>query len=75
MIPRDKQLHLAVGFALAFVPAVLGFPTEGLSLAIVVGCLKELWDARHPLTHTADFWDFAATVLGGLVGSVAGWLV
>jgi hypothetical protein len=75
MIPLDKRLHACVGFALALPLALAGLPAEGLCLALIVGCLKELWDAYHPLTHTADFWDFAATTLGGLFGAVVGWLV
>lgn len=75
MIALDKRLHACVGFALAFPLALAGYPAEGLALAMTVGCLKEIWDAYHPLTHTADFMDFAATTLGGLAGAVVGWLL
>lgn len=75
MIALDKRLHACVGFALALPLALDGYPIEGLALAIIAGAAKEAYDHAHPLTHTADVWDFAATVLGGLVGAVAGWLV
>jgi hypothetical protein len=36
----------------------------------VIAALKEIYDALHPDKHTADFWDWVATTLGGLVGFV-----
>jgi hypothetical protein len=34
----------------------------------VIAALKEIYDARHPDKHTADFMDWVATVLGGVLG-------
>ena len=74
-IPLDKRLHFIVGLFLALPLAVMGWPFEGIALAAVVGALKEVWDRFHPLTHTADFFDFAATVFGGMAGAGIGWLL
>lgn len=72
-IPRDKQLHFAGGFTIAMVVGLLGHPWGGALLAAVVGALKEAWDAFHPETHCAEWADFFATALGGLVGAALVW--
>jgi hypothetical protein len=68
-VPADKQAHALAGFIIA---AVLT-PFIGLYAVVVVAiiaALKEIYDALHPDSHTADFWDWVATTLGGLVGFV-----
>jgi hypothetical protein len=36
----------------------------------IVALLKEVYDFLHPESHTADFMDWVATTLGGVVGFV-----
>jgi hypothetical protein len=78
-VPLDKQAHALSGLAIVFIftAFAMNVTTDliasgiGLLLAIVVGAIKEWWwDARHPATHTVDFWDFAATSLGGLAAFI-----
>ena len=69
MLKRDKKLHLIAG---AIVAAIVYIVTGGsvmLSIlaAVVIGLLKEMYDALHPKDHTVDFWDFAVTGLGGVL--------
>jgi len=64
-IPLDKQAHFATGSILAFVAYfVIGYWAI-LLVAIVAGA-KEWYDYTHP-NHTADIYDWLATVLGAIV--------
>lgn len=66
-VPLDKQAH--------FMSAMLG----SMLLAYFIGywavlfisliaVAKEVYDYKHPLIHTCDFFDWLATTLGGIVG-------
>ena len=68
-VPCDKQMHFVCGFIIA---AVLTPFIGAYSILVVaiIAALKEIYDARHPDKHTADFMDWVATVLGGIVGFV-----
>ena len=68
-VPCDKQMHFLSGFIIAAVltPFIGAY---SILVVAVIAALKEIYDARHPDKHTADFWDWVATVLGGLVGFV-----
>lgn len=61
----DKVLHFAVGTAIT---ALVVIVTGSLALAGVVvllaGAGRELYDAYHPETNTADIWDVVATCAG-----------
>ncbi len=48
------------------VSAALGF-----GASVLIGAAKEVYDAQHPLKHTADKYDAFATLVGGAVGTVA----
>jgi hypothetical protein len=66
-VPCDKQMHMLSGFIIA----VLLTPFIGaysILVVAVIAALKEIYDARHPDKHTADFMDWVATVLGGVLG-------
>lgn len=69
-IPCDKQMHMLCGFIIAAVlTPLIGF--YAVAVVAIIALLKEIYDALHPDKHTADFWDWVATTLGGLVGFVA----
>ena len=64
-VPLDKQAHFNVGAILAFVAYfVIGY--WALLLVTIVAGAKEWYDYKHP-NHTADFYDWLATVLGAIV--------
>ncbi len=65
----DKKLHFFTGWLPAAVSAVLGWGAIGVYLAVVVAWQKEERDFLDPMHHCAEFDDFAATVLGALVGA------
>ena len=64
-IPADKQAHFSAGAILALVAYFLIGYWALLLVAIVAGA-KEWYDYKHP-NHTADFYDWLATVLGAIV--------
>ena len=63
-VPLDKQAHFATGAILALVAYFLIGYWALLLVAIVAGA-KEWYDYKHP-NHTADFYDWLATTLGGI---------
>jgi hypothetical protein len=68
-VPCDNQMHFACGFIIA---AILTPFIGAYSILVVaiIALLKEVYDFLHPESHTADFWDWVATTLGGVVGFV-----
>jgi hypothetical protein len=68
-VPCDKQMHFLSGFIIAalLTPFIGAY---SILVVAVIAALKEIYDARHPDKHTADFMDWVATVLGGIVGFV-----
>ena len=68
-VPCDKQMHFIGGLVIA---ALLTPFIGAYSIVVVaiVALLKEIYDYLHKDIHTPDFWDWVATVLGGLVGFV-----
>ena len=68
-VPADKQMHFICGLVIA---ALLTPFIGAYSIVVVaiVALLKEVYDYLHKEIHTPDFWDWIATVLGGLVGFV-----
>jgi hypothetical protein len=71
-VSLDKQAHFNTGAILAFVAYfVIGY--WALLLVAIVAGAKEWYDYKHP-NHTPDFWDWVATVLGGLLGLSLGLL-
>jgi hypothetical protein len=68
-IPCDKQMHFICGVIIAAVlTPFIGF--YAVVVVAIIALLKEIYDALHPDKHTADFWDWVATTLGGVVGFV-----
>jgi Co/Zn/Cd efflux system component len=68
-VPADKQMHFIGGLVIA---AILTPFIGAYSIVVVaiVALLKEVYDFLHPESHTADFMDWVATALGGVVGFV-----
>jgi hypothetical protein len=68
-VPVDKFMHFVCGLVIA---ALLTPFIGAYSIVVVaiVALLKEIYDYLHKDIHTPDFWDWVATVLGGLVGFV-----
>lgn len=71
----DKVYHVIAGFVIAFlVAAYFASPVAGVMAAAVAGVAKEMWDAKHP-GHTSEIKDAIATIIGGILGGVAGYWV
>jgi hypothetical protein len=68
-VPADKQMHFICGLVIAalLTPFIGAY---SILVVAVIAALKEIYDARHPDKHTADFLDWVATTLGGVVGFV-----
>ena len=63
--PCDKLLHFAAGALIATLVVIV---TGSLALAgaavLLAGAGREVYDACHPDTNTADIWDVLATCAG-----------
>lgn len=73
-LPLDKQAHMVTGFIGGVaISCFLGF-YAGVTLMAIIAFAKEAYDYKHP-NHTADFLDWVATVLGGILGLILGELI
>jgi len=68
-VPCDKQMHMLSGFIIAVVltPFIGAYSILAVS---TIAILKEIYDYEYKSIHTPDFWDWVATVLGGILGTV-----
>jgi VanZ family protein len=66
-IPKDKLLHIIVGFMIFIMAWVVLETAAALVLVFVAGTGKEIYDYFHP-NHTCDIWDAIATYIGGAIG-------
>ena len=69
-VPLDKQAHFNSGAILAFV-SYFFIGCWSLLVVALIALAKEAYDYNHP-NHTADVWDWVATVLGGVLGLILG---
>jgi hypothetical protein len=69
-VRADLQAHFWTGSILGFL-AFLFIGCWALVVVALIALLKEVYDYKHP-NHTADFWDWVATVLGGVAGLILG---
>ena len=60
----DKQMHMLGCYALTLTLALFTLPLYAAAIAFAIGFAKELYDYRHPLTHTADSADLLADTIG-----------
>lgn len=74
---QDKTQHAAVGAIIgAAVTSYTANPVNGCVAAATAGALKELYDYRHPLTHTTSFKDFAVTAAFGCASAyTTSWII
>ena len=70
-IPADKQQHFISGAILGILFASV-FGWAGILWVAAIACAKEVYDYLNPDKHTADIWDWVATMLGGVLGTVCG---
>ena len=68
-VPADKQMHLIGGIILGIIFSLVMGLYAILPVAIIA-YLKELYDYKNSTIHTPDFWDWFATALGGVIGSL-----
>ncbi len=70
-VPLDKQAHFASGALLGIAMFML---TDSIGISFVsvslVAMFKEIYDLLHRNKHTPDVWDWVATSLGGLLGTL-----
>ena len=63
----DKYLHLFVGLFVTFVVSLYSMPLGALAtLALAYG--KEVYDGKHPESHSKDGWDAFSTAAGIAAG-------
>lgn len=66
----DKKLHLIAG---AIIAAIFYYLTHShvvaISMAAIIGLLKEVYDSFFPHKHTVDPVDFIVTTIGGVLFS------
>ena len=77
-IDKDKAQHFGAGVAIDTAEAVIfpkWTPFERFLGVVAVAGLKEVYDHNHSDCHSAEWKDFAATVLGGVTGEGCIWLV
>jgi VanZ family protein len=68
-LPLDKQAHIATGaIGGVAISCFLGF-YAGVAIMTTIAFAKEAYDA-HNTGHTSDVWDWVATTLGGIIGSL-----
>jgi VanZ family protein len=68
-VPLDKQAHFATGaIGGVVISCFLGF-YAGVAIMAILAFAKEAYDA-HNTGHTSDVWDWVATTLGGIIGSL-----
>ena len=68
-IPADKQAHCLSGAILGILFASV-FGWISILIVAIIACLKEIYDYEHKSIHTPDFYDWVATTLGGVLGTV-----
>ena len=68
-IPADKQMHGLSGFILGIIlTPFLGWVS--ILWVSAIACAKEIYDYLNRDRHTPDVWDWVATTLGGILGTV-----
>ena len=67
-VPLDKQAHFMSGMLGSMLLAFfIGY--WAILIVALIALAKEVYDYKHPLIHTCDFYDWLATTLGGILGA------
>lgn len=69
-VRADLQAHFWCGAILGFI-SYFFIGCWALVVVALIALIKEVYDYKHP-NHTADFLDWVATVLGGILGLILG---
>lgn len=69
---QDKTGHFIAGVLIYYTTLHFIDPFVGLLSVAVVAVGKEVFDCLHRDKHTPDMWDAVATLLGGIIGFIAG---
>jgi hypothetical protein len=69
-IPKDKLLHILVGFVTAVTLGYFISPLIAALTVYAVSAVKECNDEGDPSNHTKDWLDMEATRAGGALGIV-----
>jgi hypothetical protein len=64
-VALDKQAHFVTGAVMGLFGYLI-LEYYSLILVAVIAAAKEYYDHLHPEIHTCDFFDWLATVLGGV---------
>ena len=67
-VPLDKQAHFVTG-ALGSLSLAVFIGYWAIVVISLIALAKEVYDYKHPLIHTCDFYDWLATTLGGILGA------
>ena len=67
-LPLDKQAHFVTGVLGGLILSVF-IGLWAISIIALIALAKEVYDYKHPLIHTCDFYDWLATTLGGILGA------
>ena len=76
-IDKDKAEHFGAGVAIDATEAVVfpkWTPFERFLGVVAIAGAKEIYDHNHN-GHSAEWEDFGATILGGMTGEGAIWLI
>ena len=68
MLNTDKLAHCAAGAVATLIFGLLVSVPAGVAAAVLIGALKELYDARGH--GTPDGLDFLATITGGVTAAL-----
>jgi VanZ family protein len=82
-VPQDKYTHFVSALIGGALLTVLLYQLNQVFLTVIVGtiitsalaAMKEVYDDMHKETHTPDVWDWVASSIGGLVGSLLAYIV
>jgi putative lipoprotein len=68
---KDKAQHLLGSAVLSYSLSEVISPESAFLTSVGIGLAKEVYDYKHPKSHTASYKDFIADVAGAYVGVYA----
>jgi len=73
-LPQDKANHLVYGLLMFMVMTSFIGALAAVVAVAIIGALKEIIHDKLMGKGTPDFWDFAATAAGGILGFICTFL-